>query len=59
MLGKEPFAPDFVIIDGADFFGFKNENEFMAYVQHYADSGKYEVEAIKDRYFVLSLQSQK
>lgn len=53
MLGREPFPTDIVLIDGADLFGFKDEQDFQNYVDNYLNSGNYSVRQIDDRYLIL------
>lgn len=53
MLGTEPFPADYVLIDGADGFGFLNADAFQAYVDNYANSGQYEILVIENRYIIL------
>ncbi len=53
LLGREPAPVDIVIIDGADYFGFKNPAELEAYVDDYMSSKDYTLEVIDDRYFIL------
>lgn len=53
LLGREPFPVDIVLIDGADLFGFKTSEEFQAYADSYALSGKYEIRSINERYFIF------
>lgn len=55
MLGYEPILEsDIILIDGADYFGFPNPETFEAHIQKYADSGKYSVEILDNRYYVLT-----
>lgn len=53
MLGFEPFRPDFVIVDGGDFFGFYNPENLQRYADGYALSGEYEITVINERYFIF------
>lgn len=53
MLGTEPHQTDMVIIDGADGFGFSNDQEFEHYVQTYLNSPEYTGEIIENRYIVI------
>lgn len=53
MLGKESFPTDYILIDGADPFGFTDAKTFEDYANNYIDSGQYEVTALEERYFVL------
>ncbi len=52
-LGAERFQPDFILIDGADSFGFENDDRFNAYFDRYANSGLYDTSVIEDRYALL------
>jgi len=55
MLGYEPaFEPDILLIDGSDYFGFGSPEFFASHIQKYADSGKYSVEILNDRYYILT-----
>src|SRR3989344_5550860 len=55
MLGYEPILEaDIILIDGADYFGFPNPETFQAHIQKYADSGKYSVEILNNRYYILT-----
>lgn len=53
MLGREPFPVDMVLIDGADLFGFKDENDFQNYADNYLNSGNYNIRQIDGRYLIL------
>ena len=53
MLGLEPFMTDYVIADGADYFGFGTPEIFQNHIQRYADSGKYNAQIIDSRYYLL------
>ena len=54
MLGYEPFMTDYVVADGADYFGFGTPEIFQNHIQRYADTGKYEVKIIDERYYILT-----
>ncbi|MEK7566535.1 MAG: DUF2079 domain-containing protein [Patescibacteria group bacterium] len=54
MSGSEPFMVDVVILDGADFFGFKDPDSFRKYADSYANAGEYDVRVIKERYIVFT-----
>ncbi len=54
MLGQERFTPDVVVIDGGDFFGFADGNALQKYFNSYAQSGRYKVTSLRDRYFILT-----
>lgn len=55
MLGYEPaLEPDILLVDGADYFGFGTPEFFAAHIQKYADSEKYSVEIIDERYYILT-----
>ncbi|MEK7599143.1 MAG: DUF2079 domain-containing protein, partial [Patescibacteria group bacterium] len=58
MAGSEPFMTDIVVIDGADFFGFKDPQHFSDYADSYAYSGKYDIEIIKERYIVFTKKNE-
>ena len=53
MLGREPVPADVVLIDGGDFFGFRDAETFQAYADSYALSGNYDIQIIDDRYFIF------
>ena len=53
MLGYEPFMPDYVLADGADYFGFGSPEAFQNHIQRYADSGQYTAEILDERYYIL------
>jgi len=54
MLGYEPtLEPDILLIDGSDYFGFGSPEFFASHIQKYADSGKYSVEILNNRYYIL------
>ncbi len=53
MLGFEPTKPDFVIIDGSDFFGFYTPENLQRYADGYALSDEYKITVINERYFVF------
>ena len=53
MLGYEPKLADVALADGADYFGFPNPKTFQQHIQKCADSGKYKVDIIDDRYYIL------
>ena len=54
MLGYEPaLEPDIILIDGSDYFGFGSPEFFASHIQKYADSGKYSVEILNNRYYIL------
>ncbi len=53
LLGLEPEAPDFVIIDGSDLSGFANPEVFQAYADNYVLSKHYQFQEIGNRYFIL------
>lgn len=53
LLGQEPFLVDYVLIDGADFFGFPSPDAFQSYADRYALSGDYEIRSINNRYFIF------
>lgn len=55
MLGAERAEPDVVLIDGADYFGFKTPEDFQKYAASYAASGLYEARILDDRYYILIL----
>ncbi len=55
MLGYEPILEsDIILIDGADYFGFPNPETFQTHIQKYANSGKYNVEILDNRYYILT-----
>ena len=53
LLGREPAPADIVLIDGADYFGFESPAELEAYVDRHMISGRYTMEVIQNRYFIL------
>ena len=53
MLGYEPFMTDYVLADGADYFGFGSPEAFQNHIQRYADSGQYTAEILDERYYIL------
>ncbi|HEY4499512.1 MAG TPA: DUF2079 domain-containing protein [Candidatus Paceibacterota bacterium] len=53
MLGQETLEPDYLLIDATDAFGFKNEVEFNAYFDRYAESGLYEIKVFEGKYLLL------
>ena len=53
MLGREPAPADAVLIDGADYFGFRTPEEFQKYADSYALSGEYNIQTFNERYFVF------
>ena len=55
--GSEPSPVDAVIIDGADLFGFEGPSSLQQYSDSYALSGAYDIQIIKDRYFVFTKKS--
>lgn len=57
MAGSEPSPADAVIIDGADLFGFEGPSSLQQYADSYALSGEYDIQIIKERYFVFTKAS--
>lgn len=58
ILGQEPFLVDYVLIDGADFFGFPSPEAFQSYADRYALSGNYDIRSINERYFIFIKKKQ-
>lgn len=52
-LNSETFPPDFIIIDGADSFGFENQKKFQEYLDNYLKTGIYKAQMFDNRYIVL------
>ncbi len=52
-LGLEPAPADFVLIDAADPFGFKTQEDFQHYLDGYAKSGLYHAQTFENRYIVV------
>ncbi|MBI2406514.1 MAG: DUF2079 domain-containing protein, partial [Candidatus Harrisonbacteria bacterium] len=53
MLGNERGSADVVLIDASDAFGFSDDEKFRAYIDNYANSGRYRISTMGDRYVAL------
>ncbi len=53
MLGAEPVLMDAVLIDTADPFGFRTDEQFNQYTENYLRSGNYNVQVIDKNYLVF------
>lgn len=58
-LGSEPSFADMVLIDLADSFGFKDEQEFRGYIDNYIQSGFFDANLFEDRYLILTSKKLK